>query len=659
MTGAELRRVRIQRTVRFQVVPACEPRCPSCMACPQGGQPATVEGVLADERPDMLILGGDATRWAALDELLEANARRSAPAAIWIEAPAARLSLPALEGLVARGVSGVRVQVEGAGERMLALLGVGDGERAVADAEQVGLGVQVLLCARPKSLPALVGVAQRLAPRVVDLELIRKNWGEPAMPILPEAVERAFDAAKNLRFTALRMPHRGYLPACTLPALWRERPSVWRSTFSERPTPTAVLPVCADCGLATMCQWNDPEALAPDVRAALRPVRGDPKSRSSGAVQHRPVPTAIVARRTEPAVICTTPWTTMEIVDPDGRVRQCCSTWTRGDRGNANTTSLTDVWNGPGYQAARRAMATGAPDELCQPICSRLYDQKFGERALRIMDGSERFVNNQLLLAEEIAQRKEKLSARPLRMAVCPSTYCNYDCIMCEYGRSPRHDLSDALWEEIPEFLPTLQTLTLLGGEPLADQRVMKLLQEFDVARYPDARIDVVTNGSLLTEAALTRMTSCTLGDVTVSLNAGTAAVYERVQRGIAFDRVLANVDALIRFRDSHHTWFGITLSFVIQSASADSIVDFAELAHARDVPIRLLPVTPDNIAEVDFYVDGEQVERVLQRVDELAEFCARVRPEWLQEVDAARSAIAQEAAGRQRAAGGRLKVLR
>ena len=117
----------------------------------------------------------------------------------------------------------------------------------------------------------------------------------------------------------------------------------------------------------------------------------------------------------------------MEIVDPDGRVRQFCSTWTVGDRGNLHGTSLPAVWNGPGYQTARRAMAGKSLSDLCQPICSRLYDEKFAERHFRIQSGSDAFVKNQLLLAEEIADRREVLTANPLKIAICPSTYCNYD----------------------------------------------------------------------------------------------------------------------------------------------------------------------------------------------------------------------------------------
>jgi MoaA/NifB/PqqE/SkfB family radical SAM enzyme len=341
----------------------------------------------------------------------------------------------------------------------------------------------------------------------------------------------------------------------------------------------------------------------------------------------------------------------MEVVDPDGRVRQCCSTWTEGDRGNVHQAPLTEIWNGSGYQKARQQMSQAEHRALCNPICSRLHDRKYSETEFRIQTGSERFVENQLRIAEDIAERREIVTSKPLRLALCPSTYCNYDCIMCDLGRTPRRELPESIWEELPAFLPTLQTLTMLGGEPLANPSTMRFLREFDVAKYPDCAIDFVTNGSLLSESVLQRMQRCTLGDITVSLNAGTAEVYERVQRGIEMARVLQNLDALIRFRGTHHRWFGITLSFVVQPASSHTLIAFGELAHARNLRIRLMALNPENHEGLDFYPDAEAVQKVLRDVDAFEAWTRRVRPEWLSETHATRAALAAEAVARTRAA--------
>jgi MoaA/NifB/PqqE/SkfB family radical SAM enzyme len=501
------------------------------------------------------------------------------------------------------------VQIEAAGAAMARALRVGDGEDAIARAEAAGLRTAARLCVRPRTFGIVAPLAERLRPREVVLEIARQDFVGPPQPIPAHAVDKVLRAADNVVFAAHRLRGAGYLPPCVLPEAWTARPAIWQKTFGPQQAPNTLLRACATCALADRCQFDD-----------------------AGA----------------PEVICTTPWTTMEIVDPNGRVRQCCSTWTSGDRGNVHASSLAGVWNGDGYRAARRVMSGGSTEALCNPICSRLHDHRYAERRFEIQRGSPRFVENQLLLAEDIAERREVVRGRPLYLAVCPSTYCNYDCIMCDYGRTRRRDLPDAIWDELPEYLPTLRQLTLLGGEPLANPHTWKFLRAFDAESYPDASLDLVTNGSLLTEAALAQIPRAALGDVTISLNAGTPEVYEAVQRGVSLDAVLANVDALMRYRAARPWWFGITLAFVVQPASAHTLLEFGAIAHARGLRVRLTALNPAHHDDLDFYRDPDAVARVLEHIDRFCAFAERARPEWLDEARAVRRALVEESAARQ-----------
>jgi MoaA/NifB/PqqE/SkfB family radical SAM enzyme len=630
---------------RLVVSAACATRCPSCVGCHPGAREATLDEARALEGvSDLFLGGGDATRWPHLATLLAENAARAAPQRIWIEGPAASFTPAVLASLASGRAHGIRVHIEGVGPKMTRLMRVGDGEQVIAAAEALGLAAEARVAVRPKTFPMVVPLARRLRPRRVWLEIIRQDWSGPAVTMPVEAVDQTMLASPNVEFGAHRMSQTGYLPPCVLAKTWSTRTGAWRATLGERPTPNRALPICEQCALDRRCQWSDVEALTDEARAEARPIANLRERRRATEL---PVPEAIVKRRPEVDVICVTPWTTIEIVDPNGKVRQCCSTWTAGDRGVVLGSTMLEVWNGPGYQHARRVMATGTVGELCLPICSRLHDRKFEEKRLRIQSGSDVFVKNQLLLADEIAQRKEVLTALPLRLAICPSTYCNYNCIMCDHGRSPRRDLPESIWDELPRFLPTLQSLTLLGGEPLANPHTWRFLRSFDVEKYPDAALDLVTNGSLLTEHALKQIQRCALGDVTISFNAGTAEAYERVQRGVALEQVLANLDALIRFRESRPWWFGVTLSFVIQPAAAHTLIAFGEIAHARDLRIRLMALNPEHHEGLDFYEDPDEVARVLEHVDRFIAWAAEVRPEWLPEVRAARTAVVEEAASR------------
>jgi molybdenum cofactor biosynthesis enzyme MoaA len=348
------------------------------------------------------------------------------------------------------------------------------------------------------------------------------------------------------------------------------------------------------------------------------------------------------------ALICTAPFTTLEVTDLGGRLHQCDRSWTFGDRGSLEDGSLLELWNGPGYRAARRAMIDRAHDRLCRPICPRLRDGRYAEHTLRARTGSPAFTENLHLLLDDVAARREVVRARPIKMSLCPSSYCNYDCVMCDYGRTPRRDLPDRIWDELPALLPTLSELNLHGGEPLASGEVMRFLREVDCDRYPDLRINLVTNGSLLTERALAHLGRCAFGEITVSLNAGTAEAYARVQRGtIDLAGVLANVDALCRLRDAHKKGFRVTLGFVVQPVSASTLLDFAQIARARGLPIQLRPLAPESPDALGerFYSDPDAVNEVLAALDRLKAHASE--PDWVRQADSIGQAIiAQAGAG-------------
>lgn len=630
---------------RVPVMPRCSPPCAACDACRTDTPVATLAQVLSLEHHELLLGGGDAARWPALPALLAENRRLAEPRRYWLEAPAASLPRERLHELAALGLHGVLVQIEGTGPKLLKVMNSGDGELAIQRAEAAGLAASARFVARPKTLPLVAPLAARLAPRQVWLELVRQEWSGEFVPIWPDAISKLLLACQNLSFSGHRKRDAGYLPPCVLPAVWAARPTAFRGVIATAPEEeNRSLAACPSCSLRTRCAFRDRAALTPEARESAQPITDETLPWDKPRATQLPVPHDIVRRRTGAEIVCTTPWTTMEVVDPNGKVRQCCSTWTHGDRGSLFEGSLRDVWNGAGYRSARRQMAGADLGELCLPICSRLHDKKFREAEFTIQTGSERFVKNQLAIAEDIAERRDTVTSMPLRLALCPSTYCNYNCIMCDHGRSPRRELPPEIWQELPDFLPTLQSLTLLGGEPLANPHTMRFLREFDVAKYPDCAVDFVTNGSLLTPSVLARLGRCTLGDVTLSLNAGTPDVYARVQRGIEFESVLANLDALIRFRSGHHRWFGITASFVVQPASAATLIAFGELAHARNLRIRLMALNPENHEGLDFYTDPDTVLAVVREVDRFEAWSARVRPEWLREIRAARSALIGEA---------------
>ena len=85
-----------------------------------------------------------------------------------------------------------------------------------------------------------------------------------------------------------------------------------------------------------------------------------------------------------------------------------------------------------------------------------------------------------------------------------------------------------------------------------------------------------------------------------------------------------------------------------MQSDSAHTLIPFGELAHRRNLHIRLVALNVQNFFELNFYRNPEEVTRVVGHVDAFGEWARRVRPEWLPQVSAVRAAIVGEAARRQ-----------
>ena len=335
----------------------------------------------------------------------------------------------------------------------------------------------------------------------------------------------------------------------------------------------------------------------------------------------------------------------MELTDPDALVHQCCSDWTLGARGDRRVSTLREIWNGPGYREARRQMREGSVDRLCRPICPRVHDRANEAARFTVIPGSPAFVSNQLRMLEDLDEGRDELRSMPLNLGLCPSTYCNFDCIMCGHGRSPRRDIPDEVWDELPELLPTLSTLVLLGGEPLANPRTMSFLRAFDGARWPDVGISITTNGSLLTREALRHLARCRFASIIVSVNAGTAEVYEAVQRGTPFQTLLDNLDAIVEFRAAQGRSFDVRTGFVVQPATAHTLVEYGELSAARELGIRLLPLHSNPSHDLDYYGDPDEVAIVLESLQRFATWAEVRRPAWLGEIHAIRSAIVAEAA--------------
>jgi len=562
---------------------------------------------------------------------------------LWVDLPATAEALTRIEGWSAAGIDGVVLFVQAFGEKMAKALQCVDALEAVERVRAVGFKVAVRMGARPETFAMVAPAARALFPQTVEFELFPVTGRGEEKPLPIEALEETLARAPNLIWSRRS---KDFAPPCVMLNAWKRNPSAWREVVARNPGEhdNQITRACGDCGLKNYCQWERPELLTTTALESAQPV---PLGTVPWATENRR------STRFRPEVqttldttdiICVTPWTTLEITDL-GKVTQCCIDWTHGLRGQVQEASLMDIWNGPEYQSARAMMSGGDVGDLCRPICPRLHDRQWDSSRFFMSPGSTEFVRNQEQIARDIASGSATTAAKPLQLIINGSSYCNFDCIMCLCGRTPRNEVRESLWDEIEDLVPFLKGITLLGGEPLANASTMRFLRRLKVDALPHLSVDLVTNGSLFTPDGLAQLNRCPLGEITVSVNAGTSETYERIQRGGVFADTLSNIDALLAFREAHARYFGIKLGFVVQRDAIDDLLAFGQLADQRNLPIRLLPLhrvvdRPD----LWFYDDPDTVEEIKEGLSKLRAWSMRQRPEWLREIDGVTQSILSEA---------------
>ena len=246
----------------------------------------------------------------------------------------------------------------------------------------------------------------------------------------------------------------------------------------------------------------------------------------------------------------------------------------------ARAPDVAALWNGPAQRAFRRALAGEGHPATCLSTCPILAGGSHTPDRFVLRGGTAAFVDHQIEVAEDLLAGRETVRGGPLELELPPTTFCNYDCLMCEWGDEGtlEDELPAAFYAGLAPLLPGLSRLEASGGEPLASPAFRAFLEGLDRAALPDLEVGLVTNGSYLAPKVLDGLAHVPFSTLTVSLNAATAGTYETVNRGLPFARARAILDDLLSRRRAGTLACGITYSLVILEANRHEIRAFAEL---------------------------------------------------------------------------------
>ena len=141
----------------------------------------------------------------------------------------------------------------------------------------------------------------------------------------------------------------------------------------------------------------------------------------------------------------------------------------------------------------------------------------------------------------------------PLLIQVQTQSFCNGQCSVCPYPlvsqNLPQGRMEWELFTKIADESaaePLLSTFVcMLQNEPLLDKRILDCVKYFkSISKYKRSKI--VTNGELLDRYSLPDIIQSHLDILTVSLNAQSKDVYREINQGLDYDRVVANISALL-----------------------------------------------------------------------------------------------------------------
>lgn len=243
----------------------------------------------------------------------------------------------------------------------------------------------------------------------------------------------------------------------------------------------------------------------------------------------------------ERGAACHAPFTSMHL-DPSGRVR-VCELNSLGMLGVIPESSLLELWHGGRARRVRSALRKNDLALGCES-CAPLLES--GDRQL-----AHAAYYDQFDLPGTDAPEW------PVQLELSLTNACNLQCVMCDGDlssaiRAHREHLpplpkvyDDAFFNDLRLFLPHLQRITFIGGEPflgVETYRVFDMLTELE--RPPDCW--VTTNGTVFNDR-VKRILAAVPFDVSISIDGATAGTYESIREGSSYDKVIANID---RFRN-------------------------------------------------------------------------------------------------------------
>ncbi|MFN8391198.1 MAG: SPASM domain-containing protein [Bdellovibrionota bacterium] len=261
-----------------------------------------------------------------------------------------------------------------------------------------------------------------------------------------------------------------------------------------------------------------------------------------------------------------------------GEVFMCCGSLLPASIGNVFDQPFDQIWNSETAQAIRESIHDGS-FRYCSRTCTSLRGRGLPLKA-ELEQQTEDPREKRLL-----SERLTVLDDGPTLVNLAHDYTCNLSCPSCRRTKlsadSKRREVLDIVFDRgIKPLLPFVKNLQIAGdGDPFASKHYRQILAELSIARFPELRLKLLTNGVLLdaNEWAAFSNIHPLLAEVSVSVDAATPETYAIVRRGGDWNRLERNLEHLGCER-AKGVFPVFSLNFVVQQLNYREMPAFVEM---------------------------------------------------------------------------------